>query len=78
MSFLTKDGLILFWNHVKNLVSTKLDSVFSTDYSGMYLAVSTSGAVVPTAIAEMTDEQIDSIVDNACNMSIIQGESTKF
>lgn len=78
MSFLSKDGLILLWDNIINLVGTKLNAAFDVEQSGKYLAIDATGAVVPVTLSEITDEQIDSIIDNVCGTSVIFGEHTEF
>ena len=73
MSFLTKNGLIKLWGHIKDLVATKLDAVFGTEYSGMYLAVDDSGNVVPSELEKITLEQIDTI----CGTTILMAEEVE-
>lgn len=78
MSFLTKNGLIKLWGHIKDLVATKLDAIFGTEYSGMYLAIDATGNVVPRTLEEITNEQVDAIIDNVCGTSVIFGDETEF
>lgn len=74
MSFLTKNGLIKLWGHIKDLVATKLDAIFGTEYSGMYLTIDATGNVVPSELEKITLEQIDTI----CGTTILDGENVEF
>ena len=78
MKFLTKNGLIKLWGYIEDLVATKLDAAFGTEYSGMYLAIDATGNVVPSSLEEITNEQVDTIIDNVCGTSVIFGDELEF